>query len=132
MNPSIKEKFDAYPDHVRELMFDLRGLILEVAQENGAVDESLKWGEPSYSAKKGTPIRIDWKEKSPEQYAVFFNCQTKLIPTFREVFPNLEYEGKRAIVLRINKTLPVKELMKCLETALRYKEVKNLPALGLR
>ena len=112
MTPDIQEKFDSYPDHVRELMLGLRDLILDVASKEGAVSESLKWGEPSYASKDGTPIRIDWKEKSPEQYAMYFNCQSKMIPTVREIFGDLfEYEGTRAIVFRVDDDeLPEKEV----------------------
>ena len=109
MTPDIQEKFDSYPDHVRELMLGLRDLILDVASKDGSVSESLKWGEPSYVSKDGTPIRIDWKEKSPEQYAMYFNCQSKMIPTVKEIFGDVfEYEGTRAIVFGVDDELPEK------------------------
>lgn len=67
-NPAVAEKFDQYPDHIREKILLLRKLILETASsmENVAVEETLKWGEPSYVTKTGSTIRIDWKKKSPK------------------------------------------------------------------
>jgi hypothetical protein len=66
----------------------LRQLILDTAIETEGVvhvDETVKWGEPSYITKKGSTIRIGWKQSNPDQYAMYFNCNTKLIDTFKEV-----------------------------------------------
>ena len=38
------------------------------------LEETLKWGEPSYLVKKGSTIRMDWKSKAPNQYAMYFKC----------------------------------------------------------
>ena len=131
MSPEVQRKFDSYPDHVRELMLGLRDLILDVASKEGAVSESLKWGEPSYASKDGTPIRIDWKEKSPEQYAMYFNCQSKMIPTVKEIFGDLfEYEGTRAIVFSLNDEFPETEVAEVVSLALKYHRLKGLPRLG--
>ena len=99
--------------------------------ELGEVEESLKWGEHSYSVKTGSPIRTDWKLKSPNQYYLFFNCQTKLIDTFRELHNDtLEFQGNRAIVLSLSSSLPEAEIKNCLELALTYQQRKHLPLLG--
>ncbi|GAL29947.1 hypothetical protein JCM19239_1638 [Vibrio variabilis] len=46
------------PDNARTRLEELRALILSFAVELslGEVEESLKWGEPSYSVKSGSPI----------------------------------------------------------------------------
>ena len=63
------------------------------------LEETLKWGEPSYLVKKGSTIRMDWKVKTPDQYAMYFKCTSKLVPTFRELFGDLfKYEKNRAIL----------------------------------
>ena len=99
--PEVKEVFDRYPEGIRSKMNHLRSLILSAAEELPDVmeiEESLKWGEPSYATKKGSPIRIDWKERSPDTYAIYFNCSSKLVPTFRTLFADLfHYEGNRAL-----------------------------------
>ena len=133
MKPEVQDKFDSYPLPVRPLMLKLRVLVLSVAEDSGLgkVDETLKWGEPSYQVKGGSPLRMDWKEQFPDQCFLFFHCQTKLVGTFRELYSDvLEFEGNRAIVLHINKSLSEKAIRHCLELAMRYKSIRHLPLLG--
>jgi len=88
MNSSVKEKFPTYPEEVAILLHKIRELIYIVAKQENIVDltETLKWGEPSYVSNVGSTIRFDWKAKSPKQYCLYFNCRTKLIETFEEVY----------------------------------------------
>ncbi|MCF7352565.1 DUF1801 domain-containing protein [Vibrio sp. CK2-1] len=133
MNKLIKERFDEYPESARIRLEALRSLIFKVANdlELGEVEESLKWGEPSYCTKMGTPIRMDWKLKSPNHYYLFFHCQTKLLDTFRELYgEELEFQGNRAIVLSLSKPLPEAAIQHCLALALTYQQRKHLPLLG--
>ena len=86
-------------------MLALRRLIFDTAKSTGgvgALEEALKWGQPSYltpESKSGSTIRIDQVKSSPGQYAVYFHCQTDLVETFRELYPELSFSGNRAIVL---------------------------------
>ena len=133
MDKEIKTHFDEYPDDVRGRLEELRSLIFELSSDLGLgeVEESLKWGEPSYGVKTGSPIRIDWKLKSPNNYYLFFNCQTKLIDTFRELHDGtLAFQGNRAIVLNLTEPLPKTSIKQCLELALTYQQRKHLPLLG--
>lgn len=133
-NVDVKSKFEAYPEEVRKKMKYLRSLIFETASEIGNVEtleETLKWGEPSYIAKKGSTIRMDWKEKNPDQYAMYFNCNTSLVETFKSVFGGLfKYEKNRAILFDMNDEIPKKELKECIELALKYHSLKHKPFLG--
>lgn len=133
MNEAVQKRFEDYPAEARDKLQQVRALILEVANELqlGDVTESLKWGEPSYSVKAGSPIRIDWKLKSPTHYYLFFNCQTKLIDTYRELYADiLEFQGNRAIVLNLFEPVPQSALKHCIEIALTYQQRKQLPLLG--
>ncbi|MFW1030880.1 DUF1801 domain-containing protein [Vibrio parahaemolyticus] len=134
MNKVVKERFDEYPENARIRLEELRNLVFQIASELGLgeVDETLKWGEPSYSVKTGSPLRMDWKLKSPNSYYLFFNCQTKLIDTFRELYSDeLVFQGNRAIVLSLSKPLPETVIKSCIELALTYHQRKNLPLLGV-
>ena len=88
-NPSVERVFAAYPPAMRKKLLTLRELILRTAAETegvGELEETLKWGEPAYltsSTASGSTIRIDWKKKRPNEYAMYFNCQTTLVETFR-------------------------------------------------
>ena len=71
-NPEVAQVFRAYPPHVRKKLLAIRDLLFATAADAddvGPVDESLKWGEPSYRADRGTTIRMDWKPQHPEQRA---------------------------------------------------------------
>lgn len=133
MNPDIKAIFERYPIAARRQLENVRELILTVATEHalGVVEETLKWGEASYLVKGGSTIRIDWKPKDPEVVKVFFHCQTRLVETFRELYPSeLEYEGRRAIVIPLSASIGQGPLGHCLLLALKYHSLKHLPLLG--
>lgn len=131
----IEERLDAYPERVRQKLLRLRQLILETAEETegvNAVEETLKWGEPSYLTKHGSTIRMDWKEKKPDQYAIYFKCTSKLVPSFKTVYKEVfNFEGDRALVFKLEDSLPEAELKKCIAAGLTYHKVKHLPLLGL-
>jgi hypothetical protein len=133
IKPEVQAKLDAYPEHITPFLLKIRELILDLAKEqnSGDVEETLKWGEPSYLVKNGSAVRFDWKPKFPEQYCLYFNCNTKLVETFRELyFDTLKFQGNRAIVLDINQPLPEQAIRHCLRLALEYKKIKHLPLLG--
>ncbi|MCG9580877.1 DUF1801 domain-containing protein [Vibrio tubiashii] len=133
MNNAVKERFDEYPENARVRLTELRNLVFEIVSELdlGEVDETLKWGEPSYSVKTGSPLRMDWKLKSPNNYYLFFNCQTKLVDTFRELYgEELVFQGNRAIILSLSKPIPETAIKSCLELALTYQQRKHFPLLG--
>ena len=134
-NPAVEEVFDKYPQAVRPKIEKLRSLILESAEELEAVsklEETLKWGEPSYLTKTGSTIRIDWKEKAPDQYAIYFKCTSKLVPSFRTAYEEVfSFEGNRAIVFQMEDKVPEKELKQCIKAGLMYHKVKHLLLLGL-
>lgn len=133
-DPRVTTKYKNYPKEIKPKMDHLRSLILETAEEVDSIvelEETLKWGEPSYLVKKGSTIRMDWKEKSPHQYAMYFKCTSKLVTTFKELYGDtFKYENTRAIVFQLEDEVPTKELKDCIEMALTYHIIKNLPRLG--
>lgn len=133
MDLNVKQKFASYPDDIAVLLAGIRELIFRVAQQDGIMEltETLKWGEPSYISTIGSTIRFDWKSKAPAQFCIYFNCNTSLVETFKELYGDtFIYEGHRALVFTIDQVLPVKELEHCISMALRYKKIKHLPLLG--
>lgn len=133
MDKALMARFEEYPKGAREKLASLRSLVFQIAEALalGEVEESLKWGEPSYRVKTGSPIRMDWKAKSPNHYYLFFHCQTKLVDTFRELHGDvLVFEGNRAIVFEVSQPIPELAVRHCLELALTYHQRKHLPLLG--
>jgi Domain of unknown function (DU1801) len=125
--PEVAKVFEAYPPEARRRLFALRKLIFETAASTlgvGELEETLKWGEPAYlttKSKSGSTIRIDWKKSTPKKYAVYFNCNTTLIETFKSLFPHdFKFEGNRAIVFDLDDTVPVDSLTFCIAAALTY------------
>jgi hypothetical protein len=131
MNPmsdaAVIAKFAKYPTEVRAKLMHLRQLILETAEELdqvGPITEALKWGEPAFltlQTGSGSTIRIDWKAKTPNQYAMYFNCKTTLVDTFRTLFPNdFQFDGNRALIFRLSESIPEDALKHCIGAALTY------------
>ena len=133
-NPAVARVFSGYPQSIRWKMMRVRQLVLDTASETegvNALEETLKWGEPSYLTMGGSTLRIDWKAKAPDQYAMYFNCNTYLVTTFKGLHGDLfTFECNRAIVFGENDELPVDELKHCVSLALTYHRVKRLPLLG--
>jgi len=134
-NPAVELVFNNYPDAVRNKLLTLRELVIETAKEiKGAtiLEETLKWGEPSYLTESGSTLRIDWKPQKPDQYAMYFKCTSRLVETFKLIFKDsFTYDGNRAIVFRIEDKIPKDDLKNCIKAALTYHKVKHLPTLGI-
>jgi len=131
-DPAVAAVFEAYPPRVKARLLRLRDLILETAAETdgvGALEETLKWGQPSYltpESKSGTTIRIDKLKSGDGGTALFFHCQTHLVDTFREIYRDeLAFEGNRAIALDAGDDLPEDALRHCIAMALTYHQNKR-------
>jgi len=133
-NSQVADVFAGYPKNIHSRIMLLRELILETAAETEgveAVEETLKWGEPSYLTKGGSTIRVAWKDGQPPQTAIYFHCKTKLVDTFRELYRDtFNFEGNRAIVFNEDDEIPVAELKHCISLSLTYKHIRHLPMLG--
>jgi hypothetical protein len=123
---AVEAVFGTYPSPVKARLLALRRLIFDTADTTegvGALEETLKWGQPSYlttESKSGSTIRIDQVKAEPGQYAVYFHCQTGLVETFREIYPELRYGGNRSILLDAGEKLPEPALRHCVALALTY------------
>lgn len=123
---AVDALFADYPAPVKSKLLALRRLIFDTAKATkgvGALEEALKWGQPSYltpESKSGSTIRIDQVKALPGQYAIYFHCQTDLVETFRELYPKLSYSGNRAILLDAANKMPEAELRHCVALALTY------------
>lgn len=132
--PEVEKKLHSYPETAKEKLIRIRELIIETASNVeglNKLEETFKWGEPSYVTKHGSTLRMDWKAKNPEQVALYFQCTSNLVPTFRTIYKNhFLFEGNRALVLQLENEIPEEELKHCIALALTYHKVKHLPLLG--
>jgi Domain of unknown function (DU1801) len=124
--------FNSYPPKIRRKLLVVRQLIFKIAAEIsgvGKLEESLRWGEPSYlttESESGSTIRLGWKRSKPAQFAVYFNCSTTLVDTFRTIYATgLRFEGNRAIVFAEGDKLPVAALSACIAASLTFNRDKR-------
>ncbi|KQI71867.1 hypothetical protein AN191_10465 [Loktanella sp. 5RATIMAR09] len=101
----VARVFAAFPAAERDMALSLRDLIFEVAEatpEVGALEETLKWGQPSYltpDTKSGSTLRVGLAKGGG--VAVFAHCGTDIISTYAATFGALDrIEGNRAVVFR--------------------------------
>lgn len=126
MPPDVAGAFAAFPAPVARRLLQVRGLIFETAAKLGVgpLTETLKWGEPAYLTEatgSGSTIRLGWLRSAERPCAVLFNCNTTLVETFRERFPDaFAFSKNRAICLNPTGALPKAPLASCLALALTY------------
>lgn len=137
-DPQVKAVFDSYQPVYRKPLLRLRSWTFQVARATegvGELEETLKWNQPSYLTKQtraGSTLRMDWFDD--EHIALYFNCQTTLVDTFRTMYGDvLSFSGNRAIVINIRESLPEAPLKNCIEMALTYhlrkkRRAKSTPA----
>jgi hypothetical protein len=132
-NAAVQAVFDSYPPKLRSKLLALRQLIIDTAASTtgvGALEETLKWGEPAYvttQSKSGSTVRID-RKKNQDRYAIYFNCNTSLVDTFRSMFPHsFTFEGNRAMVFAVEDAPPIEDLAFCIAMALTHHRSKTKP-----
>lgn len=129
--PGVATVFSSYKGAAGTHLHKLREIVFDAAATEGVgtVAETLKWGQPSYltpETKSGSTIRMDAVKGNADAVALYFHCQTTLVPTFRDQYgETLSFEGNRSIVLDVNSPLPEAELRHCISQALTYHLAKK-------
>ena len=126
-NPDVAAVFQRYPKAIKTKLMFLRQLIFEVASTTsgvGELEETLKWGQPSYlttQTKSGSLIRIDQIKSQEGKYALYFHCQTTLVDSFKEIYRDVfEFGDNRSIIFSVQDKVPVEALSHCIAMALTY------------
>lgn len=126
--PDVAAVFASYPDALRSALLALRRLILDTADATagvGAIEETLKWGQPSYltsETRSGSTIRVaPARSASTDDYAMYFICHTNLVESFEVLFGDVfTYDGRRGLRFSVGDNLPENELRECVAMALTY------------
>jgi hypothetical protein len=115
------------PEQVAARLREVRNLVLATAAATagvGPIEQALKWGQPSFLTSQtgsGSTIRMDQVANRPGGFAVYFNCQTDLVETARQLYPGVfTFEGNRALHLDAGRPLPVDALRHCIALALTH------------
>ena len=102
-NDAVKAAFEAFPPDSYAMALTLRDLIFSVAwdtPEVGQIEETMKWGQPSYltpETKSGSTLRIGVPKQGGA--ALFAHCATDIIATYASTFPGTDQiEGNRAVI----------------------------------
>ncbi len=124
-DPAVAAAFDAFPAAARAGLLEIRDLIFDVAAETdgvGALQETLKWGQPAYltpETKSGSTIRLGAPKDGG--LALYAHCQTTIISDFQGLFPDeFTYEGNRAVRLPEDGDLRPEALSLLIKSALTY------------
>ena len=122
----VEAAFDAFPKPERQRLLELRALIFETAESTdgvGALQETLKWGQPAYltpETKSGSTIRLGVPKDGG--FALFAHCQTSIIGDFQALFPvEFTYDGNRAVRFATGEVPPADALKLLIKSALTYK-----------
>ncbi len=125
-NENIIDTYNHYPNVIGEKLLRIRAIIYEEAERNSAVgqiEESLKWGQPSYvgNNRSGTPIRLGMEKKSLDTFGLYVNCSTNLIETIRHIYgDSFKYDGNRGILFKVGDEIPDDALRHMISLALTY------------
>ena len=124
---AVAKVFDSYPAPMRRRLMALRELIFSTAASTpgvGELEETLKWGEPAYLIAPGkgrSALRLGGQKSTPSQVAMYFNCQSTLVDSFRTMFPaDFHFVGNRALVFDHAEPVPTDALRICIAAALTY------------
>ena len=103
----------------------IRELIFDVAAETdgvGVIEETLKWGQPSYlttETKSGSTLRLGAPREGGA--AIYAHCQTTIISDFKGLFPDaFTFEGNRAVRFSADDDLNPGALSLLIKSALTY------------
>ncbi|NNF64007.1 MAG: DUF1801 domain-containing protein [Acidimicrobiia bacterium] len=125
---SVASAYKSYSDAERTSLLALRELIFAAAESIdgvGPLEETLKWGQPSYLTSEtgsGSTIRVaPIRNSTTYDYGMFFICSTNLVESFKALFGDtFAYEGNRALVFANGEAIPLAELKECIAMALTY------------
>ncbi|MEJ6397569.1 DUF1801 domain-containing protein [Yoonia sp. 208BN28-4] len=121
-NDTIAAAYAAMPENSRAMALRLRDLIYETAREMpqiGELSETLKWGQPSYTVKGGTPLRIAVPKTGG--CGLYAHCQTTVIADYAAVHGTDEQiEGNRAVIFAQADDIVQDRLRHLIRNALTY------------
>lgn len=134
----VRAAFDSWPAGPRKRMLQLRELIFATAAATpgvGAIEEDLRWGQPSYlttETKSGTAVRLGFipadDAGSSAACGVYVHCQTNIVAAMRRKLnargtnaTPLAFDGNRCLRVPLSGRLPAAELREFFVAALTYR-----------
>ncbi|MCF6255773.1 MAG: DUF1801 domain-containing protein [Gammaproteobacteria bacterium] len=130
-NTEVENIFNAYPKSVKDKLLFFCEMIFQIADESdeiGKIEETLKWENPSYLThlpRSGTTIRLSRVGTCNDRCAISVHCQTSLVSEFKEIYPELKYDGNRSLIVNVNDEFPLEKIRHFIYSALTYHYRKN-------
>ena len=130
-SPTVDAVFKAIPMAPRAHLLSLRNVIFEAARaaDTGPLEETLKWGQPAYRPLKprsGTTLRLGWADALPNRISLYVPCQTTLVDSYRERFPDAaQYDGNRAVHINDGSKMDTDAMHQIAAMALTYHRAKR-------
>ncbi len=126
----VTELIDAWPDAPRTQLLACRALFLDVAKEAevGRLDETLKWGQPSWRPARrntGSTLRAYWFAKDPAFLSLYVDCKSNLATRMRDLYPDLpRNDGRRHLAIDLGAPLPEQALRHLAAMTFTYHRTK--------
>ncbi len=112
-------------------LWECRALFHQIAEETevGRLDETLKWGQPSWRPIKprtGSTLRAGWDAARPDQLSLFVDCKTDLAARMRDNYPDLPAnDGQRQLGISLGAPLPKQAIMHLAQMTFTYHLAKR-------
>lgn len=110
--PEVQVVLSTWPDTAQRHLLAIRDILFDVAAQSdvGALDESLKWGQPAWrprAPRTGSTLRFGWSAQNPAALMAFVNCRTDLAGQMSTRFPNAyDNDGRRSLAFDLATPLP--------------------------
>ncbi|WP_299042453.1 hypothetical protein [uncultured Tateyamaria sp.] len=129
--PDFLARIETWPQPAQTQFVKLRQIVHDVATsaEIGPLDESLKWGQPSWRPKRarvGSTLRVDWSPSTPDRLLAFVDCKTNLAAQMDTRFPGqFHNDGRRALGFDLDKPLDEDAVWQLVHLTLTYHRAKR-------
>lgn len=123
---TVKTCITQWSEHAQLAFHEVRQVVMTVAARTpiGDLTETLKWGHPAWLPRTpgiGSTLRCNWSAKTPDRLSLYVHCQTTLVDTLRELYPDtFTYEGNRALHMTLDAPLPYDAVDHCAVLTLTY------------
>ncbi|MGJ5618676.1 hypothetical protein [Sulfitobacter sp. MF3-043] len=120
-----------WSEPAQRTLWQCRAMFHGVAEKAGAgpLDETLKWGQPSWRPMKprtGSTLRIDWTPKFPNRLSLYVDCKTDLAARMQTLYPDLpENDGQRHLAVALDVPLPEHAIAHLAEMTFTYHRAKG-------
>ena len=123
-----------WSEPAQRTLWQCRAMFHDVAEKAGAgpLDETLKWGQPSWRPMKprtGSTLRIDWSPKYPSRLSLYVDCKTDLAARMQILYPDLpENDGQRHLAVALDAPLPEQAIAHLADMTFTYHRTKSRTA----